>query len=135
MINLYRILLITNLIYIIKYFNKPNLYNKYLRQINDDYIYHSNYEDEFNKVKNKIISDTYQMLSKSDKDIFEHEFQINCFPFLDNTLCDEYMQIKYNMTLNEHENQIIEYMCYYFNNIKVIKKNNSDCCNTYQLYW
>ena len=54
----------------------------------------------------------------------------------DNSICDEYMELKFNMTLNEQENQIIEFMYYYFNRIKIIKKNNeSSCCNTYQLYW
>jgi len=129
--NLYHIILIINILYILNYFYQSNRSNQYLQKIN----YESDYVDEFNKIKNKISIEIYNTITKSDNDIFEYEFQINCYKFLDNILCNEYIQLKYNMTLNEFENQIIEYMYYFFKDITIIKKQQYNCCNTYQLYW
>ena len=92
MMNLYHIILITNLVYIINYFYQPNVSTRYLRKISHE----SNYENEFNKVKNKISNEIYNTITKSDNDIFEYEFKINCLSSLNNITCNEYMQLKYN---------------------------------------
>ena len=136
MIKLYHIILFINITYILNYFYQPNTSKQYLRKTNNLYDIHNDYEDEFNKVKNKIAIDIYNTISKADNDTFEYKFQINCIQYYDNFLCEEYIQLKYNMTLKQYEDEIIEHMHYFFNNITIIIKNNDNkCCNTYQLYW
>jgi len=124
--NIYHIILFSNIIYILKYFYQLNI-SKHYQQI-------INYKDELLKIENNIITELYNVITTSDNDIFEYEFKINCY-LLNNSKCDEYILSKFNMTLNEQEDHIIKYIYYYLNNITIIKKHNNNCCNTYQLYW
>ena len=111
----------------------------YLRKIN--YHFNNNYdfndyEDNLIKTENKLMNEIYRIMTNSDSDSDSYEFNINCYPFLNNHTCEEYIELHYNMTLKQQESNIINYMMYTFNNITIIKKDEyNTCCNTYQLYW
>ena len=66
----------------------------------------------------------------------KYEININCYHFNNNT-CNEFMLMKYNLTMEEQEIYIINYMRYIFDNITIVKKENitTNCCNVYLLSW
>ena len=134
------------------YSNNENK-NSYLRKLNqythDDILIHEpkklfeyelnnyntyDYDDELIKVENKLANDLYIKMTTSDN-TNNYNFNINCFRFFNNITCNEYFILKFNMTLEDQEINVINFMHYIFNNITINKNKTEICCNTYQLIW
>ena len=138
--NNYILILIITLIYALNFITSYSInFNNYNYNRDDDvsiqYLRYVDYEDELIKVENKIAQDIHKIITNVD-DKFEHEFNINCYPF-SNYTCNEFMKMKYNLTITEQETNVINFMYYIFKNITITKKQNTtdNCCNSYLLEW
>jgi len=131
--------LLFNIITMINHFYNFSKTKEYLRKVESlpEPIFINDYEDELIKLSNDVSQEIFDNFINSYGDTFEYEFNINCIEYYDNNLCDEYIRLKYNMSLEQLEDNVVNYMYYIFNNISIYKEyqNNDICCNTYKLIW
>jgi len=113
----------------------PNIKLPQFNNSNTKFLRGVDYNDELIKVENQITTEIYNVISTVDDKNY-HEFYINCLPYLNNETCDEYMHIKYNMSLNEQEFYVVDFMYDIFNkNITIMQTDTDICCNLYMVYW
>lgn len=140
--NLNFLISITSLLYVLNFIVSYTVNNdtRYLRYNEIDLAklpYYVDYEDELIKAEIAVANNIHTIIMNNDYDNeIKHEISINCYHFNNNT-CNEFMLMKYNLTMEEQEIYIINYMRYIFDNITIVKKDNitSNCCNVYLLSW
>ena len=138
--NYYKILLIFNIFFLVKYVYKYTInYNKHnVNELIISPMYGpivNNY-DELNKLYNMVLTDIIDKLMYNDYEFIEYEFNILCIEYYNDYICNEYNTIKYNMSLKQIESNVINYLHYIFNNISIYKKKTDvPCCNIYVLTW
>ena len=132
--NYYKFILIFNVLYLVKHIYKYTTNKQYLRVVNKPDI--CNYKDDLIKLSTVVFNDILDNFINNEEDILEYKFNIICYDY-DNYLCNEYNMLKYNMSLENVENNIINFLYNIFNDISIYKKNNEfkKCCNTYKLTW
>lgn len=136
--NYSKLVLIFNIIYIFNHLYKYTVNDNYLRTINIESTPQiiNNYDDELIKLSNVVYNDILESFIDTENNVSEYEFNILCIEDYDNYLCDEYTMIKYNMIIDNIEQNIINFLYYVFNNISIYKNdNNKSCCNLYRITW
>jgi hypothetical protein len=137
--NYYKLILIFNIFYLIKSLYKCTQNDRYLRTVNIEPTpqFINNYDDELIKLSTVVYNDILHNFIDANDDILEYEFNILCIEYYDNFLCDEYTMLKYNIRLEQVEQNIINFLYYVFNSISIFKynKNDKSCCNLYKITW
>ena len=140
--NLNFLISITSLLYVLNFIVSYTVNNdtRYLRYNEIDLAkvpYYVDYEDELIKAEIAVANNIHTIIMNNDyNNSIKYEININCYHFNNNT-CNEFMLMKYNLTMEEQEIYIINYMRYIFDNITIVKKENitTNCCNVYLLSW
>ena len=140
--NLNFLISITSILYVLNFIVSYTVNNdtRYLRYNEIDLAkvpYYVDYEDELIKAEIAVANNIHTIIMNNDyNNSIKYEININCYHFNNNT-CNEFMLMKYNLTMEEQEIYIINYMRYIFDNITIVKKENitTNCCNVYLLSW
>ena len=134
--NLNFIILLTTLFYVLNFIVSMTINNNnhYIQQIDVGSMHHYiDYEYELIKVKKSVANNIHNIIMNNDN-IIEYEFNINCY----RNTCNEDLILKYyNLTIEEQEISIINFIYNIFDNITITKKQNNinNCCNIYLLTW
>ena len=136
MINICIILLLINILCYFTFITSINIDKHYLRYNDYDYQYlkYNDYEDELIKLENTIAIDIQNNIILNYNKEYTYEFNIICYPNYNK--CDEYLNLKYNMHLNQLEDNVIHFLYYILKNVNISRINNNDnCCNNYIVMW
>ena len=86
--------------------------------------------------ENVLVKFTDRNNTHIEGELLEYDFNILCVEYYNDYICNEYNILKYNMSLKQIENSVINYLYYIFNNISISKKETDlPCCNIYTLTW